>query len=248
MHYLLIHGGGSTSGFWDRVVPLLDRPAVAVDLPGRNGKPGDLTTMTVADEVAGALADLDAAEGVTGPVTVVAHSSGGLVVPGVVAGLRARGLDVDRIVLNAALVPLDGQGGLDCMKPHHREGLVWAVTEAERAGGPAITLPAVEDPESLREAYGGDPLSDDDLAFAFATTVADAVSHYFDPVVWSEVGDVPVTYVLCERDRPVATANQEVMAQRVPNLVDVVRLDTNHVPAITHPDLLAAAIVGASAG
>ena len=51
MTYLLIHGGGSTARFWDRLLPYLDRPALAVDLPGRNGKPADFATLTVADEV-----------------------------------------------------------------------------------------------------------------------------------------------------------------------------------------------------
>ena len=143
----------------DRVVPRLDAPALAVDLPGRGNHPADLATITVDDEVASVVADVEAAE-VTAPLVIVAHSSGGLVVPGVVAALHER---VDRVVLNAALVPPEGGCGLDCMQPRHREGLA-AAAEAARLDGKAIILPGVpDDPERFRTTYGGDPLDDDDL-------------------------------------------------------------------------------------
>ena len=139
--YLLIHGGGSTARFWDRLLPYLDHPALAVDLPGRNGKPADFATLTVGDEVASVLADVAAATGMpamTEEIVVVAHSSGGLVVPGVVAGLGDR---VAHVVLSAGLVPPEGGCGIDCMKPAHRDGLVLAVEDARRSGT-VITLPA----------------------------------------------------------------------------------------------------------
>jgi pimeloyl-ACP methyl ester carboxylesterase len=185
--YLLIHGGGTTGRYWDRLRPHLDRPALAVDLPGRADRPADLATLTVDDEVASVVADLRTAD-LDPPVVLVAHSSGGLVVPGVVAAL---GELVAHVVLNAALVPPDGGCGLDGMKAQHREGLVAAV-EAATSTGTMITLPGPPaDPESFRTASGGDPLDDDTLAYVVdpVRCVEDTVHHYFQPVHWSLAGD-----------------------------------------------------------
>jgi pimeloyl-ACP methyl ester carboxylesterase len=233
---ILIHGGGSTARFWDRLVPLLDGDVLAVDLPGRGAHPADLGSITVDDEVASVLADISSA-GVDDRIVLVAHSSGGLCVPGVVAAL---GDQVHQVVLNAALVPPEGGCGLDCMQPHHSEGLAAAVEAA--GGGPPITLPGPpEDPERARRAYGSEPLSDDDLAFVVDPSryVPDTVHHYFQPVRWSTAAEVPVTYVLTERDRPVPSDLQEEMVGRLPSPPEVIRFPTGHLPAVTHPELLA---------
>jgi pimeloyl-ACP methyl ester carboxylesterase len=231
--YVFIHGGGSTARFWDRLLPHLDRPVVAVDLPGRNGKPADFATLSVDDEVASVLADVEAA-GVADSIVIVAHSSGGLVVPGVVAGLGDR---VVHVVLSAALVPAEGGCGIDCMKPRHRDGLVASVEQARREGT-VIALPGPpEDPEPFRHTYGGDPLDDDTLAFVVdpVRCVPDTVHHYFQPVAWSRVAGTPVTYLLNTRDRPVPSETQEQMVTHLPGPTSVIRLDSGHVPAVTDP-------------
>jgi pimeloyl-ACP methyl ester carboxylesterase len=233
---VLIHGGGATGAFWDRLVPLLDAPPLVIDLPGRRGRPAALETLTVEEEVASVVADVEAGAP-EGPVTLVAHSSGGLVVPGVVAALDGR---VGAIVLNAALVPAEGECGVTCMQERHGQGLRAAVAAAEEEGR-SIILPAPSDPEALRRSYGGDPLDDATLAFVTdpERSVADTVHHYFQPVHWSAAAGVPVTYVLNERDRPIRPDMQEIMVRRLPPPVEVIRLDSGHLLPVTSPAVLA---------
>jgi pimeloyl-ACP methyl ester carboxylesterase len=176
---------------------------------------------------------------VQGPIVLVAHSSGGLVAPGVVAALGDR---VAHVVLSAALVPPEGGCGLDCMQPRHADGLRLALEEAARTAT-VITLPGPPvDPESMRTAYGGDALDDDTLAFVVDPVrfVPDTVHHYFQPVCWSVAAEVPVTYILNTRDRPIPPALQEEMAGRLPQSAARVYLDSGHLPAVTAPDHFAA--------
>jgi pimeloyl-ACP methyl ester carboxylesterase len=241
MTVVLIHGGGSTGAFWDRLFPYLDPEPepIAVDLPGRRARPANLPTLTVDLEVASVVRDIEAGTRPGSPITLVAHSSGGLVVPGVVAALGGR---VGSIVLNAALVPAEGECGIECMQERHRDGLRAAVAAAANDGR-SITLPAPSDSEALRRSYGGDPLDNDTLAFVTdpVRSVEDTVHHYFQPVHWSAVAlaAVPITYVLNERDRPIRPEMQEVMAQRLPPPVEVIRLDSGHLLPVTSPVLFA---------
>ena len=184
---------------------------LAVDLPGRNDKPADLATLTVDDEVASVLADVEAA-GLPDPIVLVAHSSGGLVVPGVVAGLGGR---VAHVVLNAASVPPEGGSGLDCMQDRHREGVLVAVEQArsredrvDHARAPR-PIPRPSAPPTVVTPSTTRPWLSWSTRFAACAT---PLHHYFQPVHWSIAGDVPVTYVLNERDRPVPPAAQEEMS------------------------------------
>lgn len=238
MGYVLIHGGATTGGYWDRLVPLLDGPAIAPDLPGRRDTPGDLGTLTV-DEAAASVARSVIAAGLAGPCTVVAHSSGGLLVPGVIGHL---GVDRLRaIVLNAASVPPEGGNGFDCMQARHRDLARQALAGAE-ASGTTIVTPK-PDAETMRSS-SGEELDDDQWRFMTAPErcVEDSFTVYASAVRWSRVRVVPVTYVVNLRDRAVPVELQREMAGRLPNPVSIVDLDSGHLAAVTRPDELAATI------
>jgi pimeloyl-ACP methyl ester carboxylesterase len=128
------------------------------------------------------------------------------------------------------------------MKPSHRERVVMGMEAAQRDGWVLQTPGVPDDPESARASYGGDPLDDDALAFMLdpARCIRDSMHFYFQPVSWAPVATVPVTYVKGLRDRPVSPALQDEMIGRLPNPVEVVELDTGHIPAVTHPEQFAA--------
>lgn len=63
---VLVHGGQHAGDCWDPTVDEIHRQAPelavhALDLPGRRGKPGDLTTATIDDWVESLVSDIDAA-------------------------------------------------------------------------------------------------------------------------------------------------------------------------------------------
>lgn len=114
---VLVHGGAHAADCWDLTVAELARQApelrvLPVDLLGRGSKPADLATVTVADWVKSAVADIDDAG--LGDVVVVGHSMGGLTVPGIVAQLGAA--RVREMILLAAFIPPQGRSVVDTLR------------------------------------------------------------------------------------------------------------------------------------
>ncbi|MGH3525142.1 MAG: alpha/beta fold hydrolase, partial [Mycobacterium sp.] len=136
---VLVHGGAHAADCWDPTIAELRRQepelrVLAVDLPGRRNKPGNLATATIAEWVHSVVADIEQAR--LGDVVIVGHSMAGVTVPGVVAKLGAG--RVREMVLVAAFVPpqdaaiIDTLGGFLGFYARH------AVKFAPRT----VTLPA----------------------------------------------------------------------------------------------------------
>jgi pimeloyl-ACP methyl ester carboxylesterase len=237
--FVLVHGGGMSGAYWDLLRPHLSRPSLAPDLPGRADKPADPMTLTVDECVQSVVGDVSGVD--TGDIVLVAHSSGGLFAPGIAAGLGDR---VRHVVLDVAQVPPDGGVGLEAMKESHRariiEGMEWA-----RSKGRVLTTPGPEPADKVRDAYGGEPLTDEQIAFVTdpVRCVEDSMNFYFQPVSWSAAPDVPITYVQHRRDRPTPPALQDENVTRLEatgrrSTIEV--LDCGHIPAVTNPVELAA--------
>lgn len=87
---VLVHGGGLAADSWELTVDEIRRLApeltvLALDMPGRRTKPGDLREMTIADFVESVVDDIE--EAGLADIVLVGHSMAGLTVPGVVTKL-----------------------------------------------------------------------------------------------------------------------------------------------------------------
>jgi len=236
---VLLHGGGTSARQWDLVTGRMAAPALALDVPGRGERPADVERLTLPQALDSLAADAGGAD----PVVLVAHSSGGLLVPGLTARLGRR---VRRVVLIAASVTKDGGTGMDCMKPRHAEGLRALRAAAARGLGRAVT-PADPPPAERARTAWGTSLTDEQIAFAIHPSrwVSDTINFYHEPLDWSAVRALPCSYVLTVHDTAVPPELQEVMAARA--AAAVVPLAAGHLPHFTMPEVIAALCDGAAA-
>src|SRR5918994_240281 len=146
--FALIHGGGYTSGCWERVTPHLDGDVILVELPGRGRRPADLASVTLADNVAATLEDLgDATD-----VVLVAHSVAGITAAHVLNEAPDR---IARVVMVSCTIPPHGSAVIDHIDPDVRESVIAG------AGGGVFRL----DEETVLDILCHD-LDDEQTAFA----------------------------------------------------------------------------------
>lgn len=116
---VLVHGGSFAGSCWDLLLPHLDGPVLAVDLPGRGAHPADLDTVTLADASASVASDVDDAG--FEEIVLVGHSLAGSTMPGVIGLLGDR---VRHAVFVACTVPEDGTSSFDTLDPDVQAGAI----------------------------------------------------------------------------------------------------------------------------
>lgn len=223
---VLVHGAFHGSGYWADVLDGLAAcgiPALAPDLPGHGAHPGP--ALDVHGDAAAVRAVLDE---LTGPVVLVGHSYGGVVIteagthPAVahLAYLAAYQVDETESTANAvaadaasidfrgrpklgtALTIADGVGEID---PERGAALFYSDCSPEMAGvGLASTGP--QRLANLREAPAA--------------------------VAWR---DKPSLYAVCTQDQVVHPDLQRLMARRAGYTVE---WDCGHFPMLSRPDLV----------
>jgi pimeloyl-ACP methyl ester carboxylesterase len=232
---VLVHGGAHAADCWDLTIDEIHRLApeltvLAVDLPGRRGKAGDLWTLTIADWVNSVVADIEDAG--LDDVVIVGHSMAGLTVPGVATKLGAS--RVREMVLAAACVPHEGAAMVDVVA-----GPI-AVIARRRAKKGA--------PRELGKAianfvfFNGVPRAR--RRFMAGRLYPDSSRIPAEPVSRSGMPDeVPRTWILTLRDRAHSAKEQRASIEAIGGVQQVIEMDTCHGLMVSEPERLAEILV-----
>jgi pimeloyl-ACP methyl ester carboxylesterase len=228
---VLVHGAGHTSRVWAKVQVALTRPSVAVDLPGRHDRPADITRVTVDAAAESIAADVDHVA--AGPLVLVGHSVGGIVLPALAARLASR---VSHLVFVAGLIAPDGACVADTVRPRERDRLDDVLRELRTAYGNHVFRPI-----DGRDPDRGGLLVITDARVAMGI---DSLNYMAQTVRWAGVDPrLPRTFVRCTQD---AIQPPELQTRLIENCAatTVVDLESGHTPALEVPDALAAILDG----
>jgi len=231
---VLVHGGGLAADSWELTVNEIHRrepelTVLAVDLPGRRGKPGNLPMLTISDFVESVIDDIEGAG--LGDIVLVGHSMAGLTVPGVITKLGSS--RVRELVLAAAFVPPEGKSLVDTLTGP------WALTARRNArkGGlsktPAIGIRLTYlngASRAQRKFIGGKVYSEP------ARMLAEKVSRQGMP-------NVPRTWLLTMRDRALSVKLQHKGIDAIGGVQTIIALDTCHCLMVSEPERLAEILV-----
>ena len=232
--FVLIHGSGGTGQSWDQVVTHLQHPSLAVDLPGRNDKPGDLDTLTVTDFAASVAEDMESAS--IERAVIVGHSLAGLTLVTLAELIPER---IAHMVFVNTVVPAHGKGNFDVMGEHVRE-----MVDTFGVGADGRSL----HPDALRHYHCND-LDEKQTHTVLHGGVLEAKKPLHKPISLAGLMQhpIPCTWVLGTIDRAVPPHTQR---QSIANLagcgcpVEVIEVKAGHSITLSQPAKLAAILDG----
>ena len=228
--YVLIHGAWHGGWCWDKVVPLLEKAGHKVQAPDLPGHGKDRTPIqevslqAYADRVCGIL------DGQPGPVILVGHSMGGIVITQVA---EYRPGKVETLVYLTAFLVRNSESLRQVFQGDTETLLRPNMVMAEDQSC------TVRD-EAIKEVFYGD-CSDEDVARARSLVVPQALAPFAAAVRTTEenFGRIPRVYIECLRDRTISPSAQKRMYAALPCRT-VISMDTSHSPFFSAPEELVA--------
>lgn len=206
---------------WDRLVPLLAPPVIAVDLPGRGLHPADLHSVTFETCAESVRDDVDAAG--FDEIVLAGHSLAGCSMPAMIELLSRR---VRHAVFIGCTVPEHGASAFDTLDPE--------IQELARAAAPDDEPRVMDD--ALAKVVLGDDLDDEQMAFCLERLVPEAPRLSNDPVDLVPLhGKVPATWIRTMRDIIVAPEKQIRFAKNVGPDCTLVDLHAGHMCMVSQP-------------
>ncbi|WP_427306169.1 alpha/beta fold hydrolase [Cupriavidus sp. H39] len=219
---VLVHGAFADGSSWDKVIPLLQGRGlnvVSVQNP----------LSSLADDVAATRRALDMQ---TGPIVLVGHSWGGVVISEI--GQHER---VKALVYVSAFAPSEGQSVADLGKDYPKpKGSSFIIADQQGF----LTLKA----EGMARHFAQD-LPAARTKIMMATQGPVSAKSFEEKTTVAAWRTRPSWYILSEQDHMIQPALQSAMAQKIS--ARIVKLPTSHVPQLSRPKQVADAIAAAAA-
>jgi pimeloyl-ACP methyl ester carboxylesterase len=231
---VLVHGGGMAADSWGLVVEEIHRLApeltvLALDMPGRRNKPGDLREMTIADYVDSLVGDIESAG--LDEIVIVGHSLGAMMLPGVVTRLGAA--RVREMIFAAAFLPPVGTSIVD-----------GSPLIARVAGRIAKKNEPTETPQWMARFVFMNGIPSYRRRFMTGKLYAESLRILTEKVSRRGMPDeVPRTWILTRRDRALAPKVQRKYIEALGGVSTLIEMDTCHFMMISEPDRLAGILV-----
>jgi pimeloyl-ACP methyl ester carboxylesterase len=218
--FVLVHGGYHGAWCWEPVRPLLSLPSIAVDLPGRGGRPSGGKPVTLDACVEAVMQDADAAG--MSRFVLVGHSMGGITITETANRHPDR---IAHLAYVAALVLEPGSNVFD----------LYFGDEVPRPDDLSGVMPLLD--EATSHQMFSEDLSPEAFADVHRQCVPEAVGLFAATVSGYDSG-VPTTYLRCLRDGAVPAEIGEEMIKRL-DPTRLIDLDSDHDVMLSHPGLLA---------
>jgi len=235
--FLLVHGAMGGAWCWDRVRPGLEAAGhrtAAIDLPGHGADTTPVPEVTLYRYADGVC---DALDGLDGPVVLVGHSMGGMVItqaasqrPGALAGL----------VYVTAFLPQPGQSLIDITRLPEAAGDSVQANLVVDGDPPVAQMPPEAAPEALYHCCTAEQVE-----WALPQRGRQPVIPFTQPFTPGEdtaaFDALPRAYVTCLQDRAIRPAIQRRMFTAA-GCDPVIEIDTDHSPWLSRTDELVAAL------
>jgi pimeloyl-ACP methyl ester carboxylesterase len=232
---VLVHGGGLAADSWELTVEELRRLApdltvLALDLPGRRNKPGDLRQMTIADYVDSLVDDIESAG--LEDIVIAGHSIGSMPLPGVVTKLGAA--RVREMIFVAALLPPEGTSIVDSSP--------WlSATMARRAAKKNVPGPT---PKWMARFVFMNGVPSHRRRFMTGKLYAESLRILTEKLSRRGMPDeIPRTWILTRRDRVLAPKVQHQYIEALGGVQTLIEVDTCHMVMVSEPERLASILV-----
>jgi pimeloyl-ACP methyl ester carboxylesterase len=239
--FILVHGSWQGAWAWGPVAPYLELAGHAVralDLPGEcwDAHPRRAVTLAwLADHVAAAVDEA------AGPVILVGHSGGGVLVS---EACERRPDGIACAVYLCAFLLRDGESINDFYAAHQKKWMIGA--NRRIAVSPDGKWSNIEPANAEHVFYHASPPVVAQAAAARLARQPTVQSATRLKLSEKRFGKVPRVYIETMQDRSVHVELQRIMHTLQP-CRDVLTLDTDHAPQLSTPGLLAAELLGVAA-